>query len=515
MLEGFLIRFGQTIIEASITLSIGFLVAAVCRRALGAEGVRQLFGGGQWSSLLRAWLIGTLLPVCSLGLIPVIRELRRCGVPQRTLLAFVLATPQLNPLSLLYGLTLAEPSVLGAFIICNLSFAVLGGWLWARFYDRPEDLQVPEPEPLPEPGERRLAAIVLASCRAAVSPALGYVLLGVLNTACVAMLLPFGSLSWTMRHDQWWAPELMLAVGTLVYSGVLPGMMRITSMFDHGNSVGAAFLLFQVGIGWNVGLAAWLIREFGPRRMGLWMATLFALMLVLAHAMEFTLYFAHTEADHTHAFDDWTRPQGASLWPEWSVVQRAWLDRVGVLEPVGIVTLGLLLVGGVIVRVINPNQSWDEALCTWRRPPGSQQSLWHRPLPGWVTGSVALVILIALSIMGLYLYYPDSQQGFREIARIRADAYSAIHTGNVAEAIRQLEFYDLWLRKTQIGILLRSWQWNHELAQATQDLRQHIERLRDLLLAGEMDQAKAYVATVEKVHRRCREAYRQVETAGQ
>lgn len=64
------LRTGQIVIESSMTLLCGFLVAGVMRRMLGVEGTRRLFGGPGWKGLLRAWAVGTVLPVCSLGVIP-------------------------------------------------------------------------------------------------------------------------------------------------------------------------------------------------------------------------------------------------------------------------------------------------------------------------------------------------------------------------------------------------------------------------------------------------------------
>ena len=46
-------------------------------------------------------------------------------------------------------------------------------------------------------------------------------------------------LATTMRHDDWRSPA-MTAITALI-SGPLRGMMRLGLMFEHGNSVGAAF----------------------------------------------------------------------------------------------------------------------------------------------------------------------------------------------------------------------------------------------------------------------------------
>ncbi len=74
MFWGFAVRFITSLVQASPFILVGFAVAAVLRRFFGYEETRRLFGEGTRSALFRAWVIGMLLPVCSLGAIPVIRE---------------------------------------------------------------------------------------------------------------------------------------------------------------------------------------------------------------------------------------------------------------------------------------------------------------------------------------------------------------------------------------------------------------------------------------------------------
>src|ERR1700738_548690 len=150
-----LLRTGQIAVESSMTLLCGFIVAGVMRRMLGAEGTRRLFGGPGWKGLLRAWAVGTVLPVCSLGVIPIAREMRRAGVPSGTILAFVLAAPHINPLSLLYGLTLSEPIVVIAFAGGSLVIALAMGAIWERFFASETDAVLAPDEPLPAPGPKR------------------------------------------------------------------------------------------------------------------------------------------------------------------------------------------------------------------------------------------------------------------------------------------------------------------------------------------------------------------------
>jgi uncharacterized membrane protein YraQ (UPF0718 family) len=75
-----------------------------------------------------------LLPVCSLGVIPVVREMRRAGVSAGAILAFALTAPMFNPLSMLYGLTLSKPSVILAFAFSSMVIVTLVGAALNRLF---------------------------------------------------------------------------------------------------------------------------------------------------------------------------------------------------------------------------------------------------------------------------------------------------------------------------------------------------------------------------------------------
>ena len=129
---GAVLRFCQALLQASPTILVGLLVAGVLRRLLGYQGTRRLFGQGSNWALLLAWLIGMLLPVCSLGVIPILYQMRRAGVSGGTILAFALTAPLFNPISVLYGLTLSNPLVIITFCFCCLVIVTTIGLAWDR-----------------------------------------------------------------------------------------------------------------------------------------------------------------------------------------------------------------------------------------------------------------------------------------------------------------------------------------------------------------------------------------------
>jgi uncharacterized membrane protein YraQ (UPF0718 family) len=514
---GFNLRLSQAVLEASLTLVIGLVVAGVLRRMVGPAGTRRLFGRGP-SGLLRGWLAGMLLPVCSLGVIPVAREMRRVGVPGGTVLAFVLAAPLLNPISFLYGLTLAEPIAICCFAVASLLLSTVAGTLWDRVFARADNHVEAEAaaktadEPLPAAGPRRLLAVLVTAAREITGTNVGYYLLGLTGSALLAAIIPFGSLQGTMKHSDWTSPLLMAAVGTPIYSSPLPGMMKIGLMFEHGNSVGAAFVLFVLGIGTNLGLLTWLAVTYRPARTLGWLTVWVAVILGLAYLVEPLLYDTRRpEIDHTHAFDDYSCPfpaggsDGASLLP---VVGQKLAERFQPLERAAVYTLAGLVVLGLLVRWRDRGGAVEHWLTA--RPPVSDKPVawWNRPIPGPILGAIAIAGLIVFSVIGAYIYYPAPEQVLDDLSRVRANAVVAVRTGKREEAIRDLEQMDLLTRKLQVGVYLRTGTLSPQARKAADDLREGLEELRDLLLADKIGEAKEMLKRVEEQYQACRQAYR-------
>ncbi len=133
ILAGALVRMFQGLVMTAPTLLTGFCIAGVLRYYIGPADTRRIFGGDSFRSLPQSWLIGMLLPVCSIGVLPILVELHRARVRPGALTAFALAAPLFNPLSLLYGLTLSRPIVIISFAVASLILVTLLGLLWDRF----------------------------------------------------------------------------------------------------------------------------------------------------------------------------------------------------------------------------------------------------------------------------------------------------------------------------------------------------------------------------------------------
>ncbi|MCA9228922.1 MAG: permease, partial [Planctomycetales bacterium] len=382
LLWGAVLRFFQALVQASPTILIGLIVAGVLHRLLGHAGTRRLFGNNSWRSLPQAWAVGMLLPVCSLGVIPVVREMRRAGVSGGAILAFGLTAPLFNPISVLYGLTLADPIVILTFTFCSLVIVTVVGIGWDKLFPNTAEAE-PEP-PAVGYGVRRMVSIAIFSARDLAGPTSLYIVAGLLGVATLSLLLPSGYLQTAAEPDDPWAPLFMSAIAIPAYATPMTAMVQLASMFQHGNSVGAAFALLALGAGANIGLVVWMGRVYGWKRSAVWFALLVGVVVGLAYGVDKPLYPHGVEpVGHTHAFDNYCAPFQTHTRNPMSLVWRIFSEKLAPHEIIARCATGMFLTTGLDL------------------------ARWGIVLPGSELGGIALVGLLAMSVFGCYVYYPE------------------------------------------------------------------------------------------------------------
>lgn len=513
---GGLLRFGQAALASAPTLLVGFVVAGVLRKLLGTEATLRAFGGRGWRSLPQAWLWGMLLPVCSLGVIPIAYELRRSGLSGGSILAFTLTAPLFNPLSLLYGLTLSSPSVLVAFALASLLVVTTVGFAWDWFF--PGTALERTEEPPVAPGLGRLAVVALSAARSAAGPTLLYCLIGLSGSMVLAAIFPHGSLTDSMAHTDPTAPLQMLLVAIPAYATPLNVMMQVGGMFVHGNSVGAAFVLLALGAGANLGLIAWAWRTYGFGKAVAFLSLFIAVVVGIAYAVEDPLYSAGSvERPHTHAFDVYACPYNASAK---GLPSRAWnklVDDAPIFEVVAIVCVATLVIGGALLVFLDPNKNLEQLLATKNLEQllattlgvekAGDPSLLNQTVPGPVLGGVAIAGLIAISIVGCFVFYPPPEQTLDDMRMTRADALSYANSRDVENAVKSLARYDDLTRKLQVGYYLRHLEIDEFQQARARVLRKRLEQLKDVVEAKEFSRVRDLNAKIYAAHRRLKEVF--------
>ena len=230
---GALLRMLQSFLQGSPFIFTGLCIAGMLSRLMGHADTKRLFGSNSVSSLVQSWFIGMLLPGCSLGVIPICRQMRASGIAIGTIFAFALSSPLFDPLSLLYGLTLSKPFTILAFATCSLVVVTLSGAIFDWLYPNTE-VQVPEPAAVPY-GIKRILAIGVEMAYETVGGSAALIGIGILGVGLLAIILPAGSLQRTMAHDNPWSPMIMTGIAIPAYATPMTAMGQLGSMFQHGN----------------------------------------------------------------------------------------------------------------------------------------------------------------------------------------------------------------------------------------------------------------------------------------
>jgi uncharacterized membrane protein YraQ (UPF0718 family) len=503
---GGVLRFAQALIQASPTILVGLLVAGILRRLLGHEGMRRLFGSGTWRELPQAWLVGMLLPVCSLGVIPIAREMRRARISGGAILAFAMTAPLFNPLSMLYGLSLSAPFVILSFAFCTMIVVTAVGAFWNRIL--PDNAHEEPPPPPVAFGVKRMAAVVVVAAREVVGPSLGYILFALLGVVLLSAVLPPGSLQATMNHENPYAPLAMTAVAIPAYATPMVAMSQLGSMFQHANSVGAAFVLLTLGAGINLGLIAWVCRSYGVARGLAWLTILLTVVIGLAYVIEDPLFPREIEpAGHTHAFDIYCRPFEiglANLAP--SVVAKLKED-FHPFERVSLTVLAFLASTGLALRLLDRRWHVEDWLERSQERPGRTASRFDIAVPAPVLGGIALAGLISLSVIGCYAYYPAAREVFDEMHILRGEVLSAAISGNKKHAGHFIPVWDDWTRRLQVGVFLREGSLSPYRRIKAKVFRDRLEFLKHAVEEGDKEETREYVGAVDKAYGRMRRVY--------
>ena len=211
------LRMMQAMLAAAPFLVAGLFAAGILRGMVGAERTRRILGVGHWSGPLRAWGLGIMLPICSLGALPVARELRRAGVPSGTVISFVLVAPVLNPVSIIYGLSHIPPIMLLYFAAGTFLVSVGIGVIWNRVVAGKHDASPERLEIAPPDSRQRLAVVGYTSATALVGPALVDYGLALLAVGFLGAFLPHGVLQTGLTRDNAFAPVIMGLIAIPVY----------------------------------------------------------------------------------------------------------------------------------------------------------------------------------------------------------------------------------------------------------------------------------------------------------
>ena len=128
-LSDFVFVWWGLLYEALPFLALGALLSGIVERCVSRETVARFFPRNRWLGIGASALLGLVFPMCECGVVPVVRRLLLKGVPVSCGIAYMLASPIINPLVIAStvlafrnagGWAVAGLRVAGGFVIAAL-----------------------------------------------------------------------------------------------------------------------------------------------------------------------------------------------------------------------------------------------------------------------------------------------------------------------------------------------------------------------------------------------------------
>lgn len=118
---------------ASVWLVISFILAGLLHEFLEPSKFQRMLGNKKMSSILKATLSGMLLPICSCGVIPLGLSMYYSGAYLGPTLAFMTATPIINPIAVILCFGLLGSKIGIIYLLCGFLLPVIIGFLGNQF----------------------------------------------------------------------------------------------------------------------------------------------------------------------------------------------------------------------------------------------------------------------------------------------------------------------------------------------------------------------------------------------
>lgn len=286
-------------------LLFGFLCGGIIAVFVPDSFIRRQLGGKGFAGIVKASLIGTPLPLCSCGVIPVAATLKRQGAGSGTVASFITSTPQIGFSSFLPAWTLLGP----AMALIKALFAFLTGVLAGALVN----VLCPEPPPPPaektEPAAEEIVSVrpkgnkIAATLQYAFGTLMrdvgGTLLFGLVISALLGVFLPedFGV---QYASNIFLVTPLIILISLPMYTCTNAAVPIAAMLMMKGFSPGAAMAFLIAGPSCSAPMLTSFWKLLGRRAMMIYIIMMIVMTLLVCWSMD--LFGADIPGlDHVHS----------------------------------------------------------------------------------------------------------------------------------------------------------------------------------------------------------------------
>lgn len=124
IIDGFVSTFSGLALETLPFLLIGVLLSALIQAFIPPRAFRRIFPSSRPLAIAVALIAGLGLPVCECASVPIARRLRQSGLPLSATVAFLLAAPIVNPLTIISTYVAFKGTIYGSALFLRLGIGL-------------------------------------------------------------------------------------------------------------------------------------------------------------------------------------------------------------------------------------------------------------------------------------------------------------------------------------------------------------------------------------------------------
>lgn len=482
-LESFLVTMVvaaiRTVLEASPTILGGVAISAWLRTLATPVKIQSIFFGEGIQGSLRTILVGMAMPVCAIGILPVLRELRSLGLPTNKLIILGVSAPLLNPFSILFGLTVLSFPLYLIMVVATMVLAIIVGEVSDRFAMRTEITALPRPAGLT--GGTRMRNLLIASGRLVTGRTLFDLAVTIVVSGLTVSLVHAGAFYILCESTNQAGTGVASILSLTQYVSPSRAIIQLGGIEDANLSTATGLGIYLCGSAISGASLLALLQWQGLRRT---FAISIAFLLFVGLSTYLSRYLIPNpvvEIAETNALDNLSRPIHGTF-QQIDKDLTASLSFLNTFMYFGSAALLLLVLTGIIARIAKVNLRDDDPNLIASQSDGRLSMA----LSASQLGAVSIAIVGILFFISTFLFFPGPNEVMQEMDMYQMDARLMVQTGNINAAVDRLDAWDSAAAGVPIGAAIRGSFPTKLQRELTRELRTELRDFRQLLTDGDV-----------------------------
>jgi len=277
--------------DASVWLVLSFVLAGTLHSFLRPERLQRMLGNGRLSSIMRGTVSGMLLPICSCGVIPLGLGLYYSGAWLGPTLAFMTATPIINPAAVLLAYGLLGPQIATIYLVSGFVVPMIVGMAGNRFAG--PELRAPGMEefvnvPAMEHGDGIGAGRKFISGLHWGFMELGvmvsrYIIMGIFLAGVIIAVIPRNTIQEYLGNPGMISLVGIAVLGAVMYVCAVGHIPFVAALVASGAAPGIAVTFLMTGAATNLPELISIYRTIGKRAVAIYTLTMVGASMLIGY----------------------------------------------------------------------------------------------------------------------------------------------------------------------------------------------------------------------------------------